>query len=348
MNTPKFESFKKKSRRRNLNSNLLINSKTPPKSFELFRRAWYTASLSHIWMQLCRHFHTALPLRMYLLRWVLDQPPRFLLTQLCRRLNAVEFFIDCNFSNDRLDCQGSSSVQCGTDSVSPPQSSDTPTICNPSSSSLVRDGHVHTMAPHVLLQPPPGLEEYAPPPGFEKSTHLCASHGIPVKAAPVRPRLFTAFSVTPPQPPVSTTHEGTHLVGSVTTGKRSASTALAGTHNSVDADHRAGTGPFPKPRALVLPLVNFGQSNLKGMITLIQLTVISCITNIDFLSFSGTQVRRAGILLILFQLPVVSFMRLFFRKPVIMFRTSLSSSLCAPATRTSLSCSTRTPLSLTL
>ena len=38
------------------------------------------------------------------------------------------------------------------------------------------------------------------------------------------------------------------------------STALAGTHNPVGADPRTGTGPFPKPRALVLPMVKFGQS----------------------------------------------------------------------------------------
>ena len=43
-----------------------------------------------------------------------------------------------------------------------------------------------------------------------------------------------------------------------------ASTALAGTHNPVDTDPRAGTGPFPKPRALVLPLVHFGQSKPDG------------------------------------------------------------------------------------
>ena len=57
---------------------------------------------------------------------------------------------------------------------------------------------------------------------------------------------------------------GTHPVRSATTGKRSASTALAGTHNPVDADHRAGTGPFPEARALILPLVNFGQSKPEG------------------------------------------------------------------------------------
>ena len=38
----------------------------------------------------------------------------------------------------------------------------------------------------------------------------------------------------------------------------------AGTHNLVDTDPRAGTGPIPKPRALVLPLVHFGQSKPEG------------------------------------------------------------------------------------
>ena len=57
----------------------------------------------------------------------------------------------------------------------------------------------------------------------------------------------------------------THPVRSATTYKRSASTALAGTHNFVGAVPRAGTGPFPEPRALVLPMVNFGQCKLDGL-----------------------------------------------------------------------------------
>ena len=57
---------------------------------------------------------------------------------------------------------------------------------------------------------------------------------------------------------------GTHPVRSAATGKGSASTALAGTHNPVDTDPRAGTGPFPFPRAVVLRLVHFGQSKPEG------------------------------------------------------------------------------------
>ena len=84
-----------------------------------------------------------------------------------------------------------------------------------------------------------------------------------------------------------------------------------------------------------------------GKVTLIQPTAISCMINCVFPSFTGIQAGRAGTLLTLSRLPVESSMRLFF-KPVIMFRTSLISSLRALATRTLPSCSSRTPSSPTL
>ena len=96
------------------------------------------------------------------------------------------------------------------------------------------------------------------------------------------------------------------------------------------------------------PWSNLGNPNLTGLVTLTQSTAISCIINSVFPFFSGIQARRAEILPTLSPLPVESFMRLFFRKPVIMFRTSPISSWRTPATRTSLSCSTRAPLSLNL
>ena len=97
------------------------------------------------------------------------------------------------------------------------------------------------------------------------------------------------------------------------------------------------------------PWSNLGNPNLTGtLVTLTQPTAISCIINSVFPFFSGIQARRAEILPSLSPLPVDNFMRLFFRKPVIMFRTSPISSRRTLATRTSLSCSTRTPLSLNL
>ena len=87
--------------------------------------------------------------------------------------------------------------------------------------------------------------------------------------------------------------------------------------------------------------------NLKGTVVLIQPTVISCIIKFVFPSSSGIQARRAEIQLTLSLLPVVSIMQLFFKKPVITSRTSLSSSLCAPAIPTLLYCSIKISLSLT-
>ena len=64
---------------------------------------------------------------------------------------------------------------------------------------------------------------------------------------------------------VSTTQVGTHSARSSATHKRSASTALAGTHAAIGADPRAGRGPFPKPRPVVLPMVSFGQAKPAGL-----------------------------------------------------------------------------------
>ena len=93
---------------------------------------------------------------------------------------------------------------------------------------------------------------------------MLTTHGTSVTAAPLRPRLRSPISVTPPQPPACTIHVGTQSCTISYSGKRSASAALAGTHNLANTDPRAGTGPFPKPRALVLPLVHFGESKPEG------------------------------------------------------------------------------------
>ena len=171
------------------------------------------------------------------------------------QLPLTEFFIGCILSNDPLDRQALLSAHCNAGSALPPQPPDITTLCSPSSASHASDDHKNTTTSCVLQQPPRGLERYA---------QLCTTHGIPVRAAPVRPRLCTSISVTPPQPHVSTTQVGTHPMRSATAYKISAS-ALAGSHNPVGADPRAGTGPFPKPRALVLPMVKFGQSKPDGL-----------------------------------------------------------------------------------
>ena len=173
------------------------------------------------------------------------------------QLPLTEFFIGCIFSNDPFD-RRSLAIR---------------------HSAMLAEPHLHN--PLTLLR-------FAVPaapatPATVTSTlrlHVChhsrlqVSRSMPVSAPhmvylvkghPLRPRLCTSISVTPPQPHVSTTQVGTHPVRSATTYKRSASTALAGTHNPVGADPQAGTGPFPKPRAQVLLMVKFGQSKPDGL-----------------------------------------------------------------------------------
>ena len=151
------------------------------------------------------------------------------------QLPITEFFIGCIFSNDPLDRQN-----------------------------FVRQSPSSVQGPRALLQPPPGLEQLAPPPGLAIDAHLHTTRGAPTTAAPPRARLRSAISVSPPQPSACTTHMGSHHPRSATTGKRSASTALVGTHNLAITDACAGSVPFPEPRALVLPLVHFGQSKPEG------------------------------------------------------------------------------------
>ena len=222
--------------------------------------------------------------------------------------------------------------------------SDSPSLtCTLTRSSLDCDDLVRTLAPRALLQPPPGLEQYAPPPGLAIDAHSCTPHGIPVKAAPLRPRLRSAISVTPPQPPACTIHVGTHHARSATTG----CSALGEPTILPIQILVQGLELFLNREPSFFLWSTLVNPNLKGTVVLILLPVISCIINFVFPFFNGVQARRAEILPTLFPLPVESSMRLFFRKPMIMFRTFPISSWRTLATRTSLSCSTRTPLSLT-
>ena len=132
------------------------------------------------------------------------------------QLPLTEFFIGCIYSNDPLDRSVSPSAHVNASNASLPQPNDIATIYSPSSTSRTSDRHEGTTAPRARLQSAP-----QPPPGLENYAHLCASHGIPVKAAPVRPRLHTSTSVSSPQPHVSTTQVGTHPLRSSTTYKMS-------------------------------------------------------------------------------------------------------------------------------
>ena len=179
------------------------------------------------------------------------------------QLPTTEFFIGCVFSNDPLDRQNSvrqspSSVQ---DDIGSDLSSLTCTITRPNLGCV---DIVRKLAPRALLQPPPGLEQLAPPSGLATGSHLYTTHGAAISDAPSRARLRSATSDMPTQPSACSTHTESHHLRSATIGKRSASTAMVGTHNLANTDACAESVPFPKPRALVLPLVHFGQSKPDG------------------------------------------------------------------------------------
>ena len=95
------------------------------------------------------------------------------------QLPLTEFFIGCIFSNDPLDRQNFD--RQSPSSVQDDIGSDSPSLtCILTRSSLDCDDLVRTLAPRALLQPPPGLEQYAPPPGLAFDAHSCTPHGIPV------------------------------------------------------------------------------------------------------------------------------------------------------------------------
>ena len=102
---------------------------------------------------------------------------------------------------------------------------------------------------HVVPLPPPGLEQPVPSP--EIATHSQSLTNASSSYCPTQ------------QPPASTTHVGTHPVCPAG-AKRSASTAYAGTHNSNGSCSRTEVAPFPKPNAVILPMINFGQPKSSG------------------------------------------------------------------------------------
>ena len=190
-----------------------------------------TVSISHLWMLPYRRPHKVLRLSTSLHRLVLAQLPRFLLIFLFRLPHAVWCYtmLPYNYrSRSSLLAVFSRTIlwTAKTLFVSPPSS---------------------VQGPRDLLQPPPGLEQLAPPPDLATSSHLHTTHGAST----------SSYLSHAPQPLVCTTQVGTHPVRSATTGKRSASTALAGTHHPVGADPRTGTGPFRKPRAWSSPWSTF-------------------------------------------------------------------------------------------
>ena len=142
----------------------------------------------------------------------------------------------------------------------------------------VRQFPPSVLGSHVVPLPLPGLEQPVPHPELAAYSHLLAN--------------VSSSSCHTQQSPVCTTHVGTHPVRTASCAKRSASTALAGTHNSTGSTLRTDAGLFPKPKAVILPMVNFGhpQSNGPGPIA----TADSDLMHHQFPTFPTTVESRPG------------------------------------------------------
>ena len=212
-------------------------------------------------------------------------------------------------------------------------------VCIYSNSPLDRQNPVRQSLPsmqgsHALPQPPPGLEQPAPLPELAASSHLLTTHGAYVNSFPssrlsVPPSGNTLYAQlpAPKEVPVPPLREPITLLAPIFVQTQASS---------------------PNHGQWFLPWSVLGNPSPTDLAPLPQLTVISCTINSDFPSLSGIQARRAEILPTSSLPPVVGFIQLSFRKPVTMSRTSPINSWCTPTTWTSLSCSTRTPLSQTL
>ena len=146
-----------------------------------------TVSTPHLWMLLCRRSHTVLsqdvsaqmgsrPASSFSLDVFVQTPTRrTVLHDTSTQLPLTEFFIGCIFSNDPFDRQRSSSAEGDIGSVSLPPLPDIAATCTLSSSSLDSDDHVRTLAPRVLLQPPP-ISNSMPRLQVSLLTPTCALH----------------------------------------------------------------------------------------------------------------------------------------------------------------------------
>ena len=318
-------------------------------------------------MPLRRLFHTPLPLGtflrnsrsvsswLHLLRMmffalrVLDQSPRYFLMRLCRRLyTASQLMMPphnyrsrssswCILSNDPSDRQASPSAHCNAGSASPPQPADIATLCSPSSASHASDGHEHTTAPRVLLQSPPGLEKYACQHASQENLlkrHRCVlvcvllsqSHSHSHMSVPPKWEHIVCAQLLPTREvQVLPLREPTILLVQILVQELVL---------------------FLNQKPWFFPVVKFGQSMPDGLGHIDTAdSDLSCIISTVSRFFSGIQAQLA-------ETPpqrlADGFMRLSFKKQTIITFTSPISSLRTLATRTSLSCSTRTPSSPTL
>ena len=162
---------------------LLINRS--PRYFSMRQcRRLPTVSTSHLWMLPCRRPHKVPCLSTSLHRWVLASASSFSV-DICSdshtQYGATRCCHTTTFHGSSLLAVFSRTIlwTAKTSFVSPPPSvqddigTDSPSLtCTLTRSNLDCDDLVRTLVPRALLQPPPGLEQLAPPPGLAIGSHL--------------------------------------------------------------------------------------------------------------------------------------------------------------------------------
>ena len=187
----------------------------------------------HSWMLPCRRHHTVLFPRTFLRSLAIAQYLRSRLMWHCRLLHIVLCYLTQphNLTSRSSSLAGFSQTVLWI--VVIPFCQSPPAV----------------QSAHVVPLPPPGLDQSAPSP--ETATQ---SQSLTNASSSHCPTL---------QPTASTTHVGTHPARPAG-AKRSASTAYAGTHNSNGPCPRTEVAPFSKPKAVILPMINFGHSKTNG------------------------------------------------------------------------------------
>ena len=252
------------------------------------------------------------------------------------KLPLTEFFIGCIFSNNPLDRQTLPSAHCSAGNASPPQPPDIATLCTPAAPAMLATV-TRTLRPrachHSRHRVSRGMPTCAPLMAYLLKRHRCDL--VCVHLSQSRPHSHMSI---PPK------WEHILCAQLLPTGEVQVPPLREPTILLVQILEQELV-LFLNHEPWFFPWSNLGNPNLTGLVTLMQATVISCIINTVCLSFSGIQGRRARTPPILLRRPEGGSMRLFFKNPVIMFRTSPISFLRILVTRTSQSCSTRTPLS---
>ena len=186
---------------------------------------------------------------------------------------------------------------------------------------------------HVAPLPPPGLEQPAPPPVIatqpQSLTNVSSSHCHTL------------------QPTGSTTNVGTHPVRPAG-AKRSAGTAHTGNHNSIGPCPCTEVTPFPKPNAVVLPMVNFGHSKTcsPSPIATADSDIMHHQFRLSLLQWNPGPARRNPTNIV--SAACGKFHAVILQEASDTSRTSLITSEHTLTTRILPFCSTRTPLSQTL